>query len=337
MRSPSEDSENPRGPGIVLAGDGVAYRSIAVSSLRLDSEPAFALYLHPGPAQPFVLYAESRHRFTDQLLRRLLANNIRELYIREEEAATYRQYLRRHLPGVLGDSRIPVAEKAAVLYQSAQAVLEDLFARPPGHEAIEEGKHIIQVTVDLMTSQDFLLEHFLRTFDVEHYLYSHSINVAAYSIALALRAGYRDRPVLREIGNGALMHDIGMSRLPASLRGKSGPLSEWELLQVREHPVAGHDLLRACGGLGEIALDIVLHHHELLNGRGYPHQLRDSGISPFVRIVTLANIFDALTTNRNHQRANTTFNALSILGSEMRLEVDQSLLRHFIAMMGRPQ
>ena len=313
---------------------GVHYRPIGLASMRIDSVPFFDLYFRVGKGKTFVLYCEKHRQFTNQLMRRLLANNVTELYIKEDELGGYRKYLRQHMPAVLGDTRIPAEEKASVLYTSAQAMLETVFEEPPTPESIEEGKEIVQHTISFMTSEDFMLEYFLRTFATDYYLYSHSINVVAYAVAIAIKAGHGDSATLREIGNGALMHDIGMSRVSPALRLKPEPLSEWEWQQIKKHPLDGYRMLLQAGGLGEIALDIVLHHHEKMNGRGYPESLKGDAISPFVRIVSIANVFDALTSDRQHRRGYSSFRALQIMKEDMRLELDQDLLRHFIRLMG---
>lgn len=318
----------------VVASDGERYRPVAISSLRLDTEPVFDLYFRPGPVQPFVLYSERNHRITDDTLQRLRDNRIEQLFVRESELGDFRRYLAANMGAILADTTISPREKATLLYTSAQAVLEDVFDSPPTVESVGLGKEVVRHTVAFMTSDGFLLEHLLRTISTDYYLYSHSVNVVAYSVALAMRAGFSDAPTLRELANGALLHDIGMSRIDARLRNAPVSLTpdQWE--RVKRHPADGHEMLAETGNLGEVALDIVLHHHEKLNGQGYPHGLSNRELSPFVRIVSLANVFDALTTDRPHQPARKTFPALHVMQSEMRNEIDPDLFRMFVEMMG---
>ena len=93
-------------------------------------------------------------------------------------------------------------------------------------------------------------------------------------------------------------------------------------------------MLESTGLFGEIALDIVLHHHERLNGSGYPHRLKDPQISPFVRIVAIADVFDALTTDRSHQKGRSSFEALSLMHRTMQPQLDMTVLRTFTEMLG---
>lgn len=313
---------------------GETYRPVAIGSVRLNTAPAFDLYFRPGPAQPLVLYSQQGFPVTPETLRRLVENRIDVLYIHEAALTEYRRYVTENLEDILGDPKMPVKDKAHILYNTAQAILEHVFEQPPSRETVNQGKDVAKHTVSLMTSEGFMLEHLLRTISSDYYLYTHSINVATYSVALAMRMGYGDAPTLREIANGALLHDIGMSRIDPRVRSSEGPLTPDQWARLKQHPVEGHALLEGLGCLGEIALDIILHHHEKLNGAGYPHGLSGKAISPFVRVVSLCNVFDALTTDRHHHPARKTFAAIHLIQTEMRNEIDQELLRLFIEMMG---
>ncbi|HNT87212.1 MAG TPA: HD domain-containing phosphohydrolase [Candidatus Hydrogenedentes bacterium] len=316
------------GPG------GETYRPVAIASIRLNTAPTFDLHFRPGPAQPLVLYSQRGLPITHETLRRLGENRIETLYIHEDALSEYRQYVAENLYDILADAKLPIRDKANILYNTAQAVLEEVFEHPPTRETVAQGKEISRHTVDLMTADGFTLEDLLRTISTDYYLYTHSVNVATYAVALALRAGYADTPTLREIANGALFHDVGMSRIDPAIRAARAPLTPDQWARLKQHPVEGHALLESLGCLGEVALDIVLHHHERLDGKGYPHGLGDKALSPFVRMVSVCNVFDALTTDRHHQPARKTFAALHIMQTEMRHELDQGCVRMFIEMMG---
>ena len=310
------------------------FMPIHTDSLRMDTSPPFALYFRPGADKPYVLYCERKTQFTREARRRLLQNRIDQLYISEKDRRFYSRYVADNLAEILKDPKLTVREKSVILYDSAQAVVEDVLKKPGERTHIERGKMIVQRTVEFMRSEEFMLEHLLRTISCDYYLYTHSVNVVAYSIALAMRAGFVDPATLREIANGALLHDVGETLVDRAAVNKTGALSAEEWDQVRRHPEEGHAILQKGGGLGEIALDIVLHHHEKLNGTGYPHGLKGDEISNFVRIVVIADIFDALTTERHHQKARSSFEALKLMGETMREELDTELFRHFVSMMG---
>ena len=310
------------------------YEPIQMDSLRLDTSPPFALYFRVGADQPYVLYCEKKTEFTKEAKRRLLQNKVHQLFISTTDRTTYSRYLAENLAEILQDPKLTVREKSAILYDSAQAVVEGVLKEPEKREHIDQGKAIVQRTVEFMRSEEFLLEHLLRTISCDYYLYTHSVNVVAYAIALAMRAGYGDAATLREVANGALLHDVGETVLNRKTANKAGALTAKEWQEVKRHPEEGFKILEKTGALGEIALDIVLHHHEKLDGTGYPEGLSGEDVSVFVRIVAIADIFDALTTERHHQKARTTFEALKIMGDSMADELDGELFRHFVGMMG---
>jgi HD-GYP domain-containing protein (c-di-GMP phosphodiesterase class II) len=307
---------------------------INLESLRLESVPDFDLYFQPGPDQPFVLYCEQSTTFTAEAHKRLMINRVRQLYIKNAQRPAYLLYLADYLEDILADPNIRIEEKAAILYDSAQAVVEDALNRPEARDALERSKDVVARTVDFMTSGGFMLEYLLRNISCDYYLYTHSVNAVAYSVALAIRAGLSDQATLREIANGALLHDIGKCRIDLSILNKPDALDADEWMLMIRHPSEGHRILREHGILGEIALDLVMHHHEKLDGSGYPDGLEASAISPFVRILTIVDVFDALTTERFYQRARTSYDAIALMNKTMRNELDQGLLKCFIEIMG---
>ena len=313
------------------------YCPVSIDSIRVGSTPEFPLFFRLGSGRDFVLYCDRNVVFTDEARTRLEDNEIEQLFIPRGNRQEYSRYLATHLEDILADENLSVHEKSGILYDSAQAVVEQLLQDPPSREGVSRGKDIVNHTVNLLSSQEFLLEDLLRSISCDYYLYTHSVNVVAYSVALAMQAGYGDRATLREVANGALLHDVGKRTLSQEILTKGERLSEQEWEEVRRHSREGYESLRETNALGEIALDIVLHHHERLDGSGYPDGLLASDISPFVRMVTIADIFDALTTDRYHQPARTSFQALHTMQRRMKGEIDIQLVRSFVEMLGTPK
>ncbi len=317
-----------------ISTGGQTFLPISMDSLRLDTAPPFDLFLRTSADQPFVLYCERNTPFTVQAKQRLANNRRDSLFINEKQKGDYNRYLAGHLEEILKDKRLTTREKSVVLYDCAQAVVEDVLKDPQDRDNIKRGKQVVRDTVDFMSAVDFKLEHLLRAISEDFYLYTHSVNVVAYSIALAVRTGITDAATLREIANGALLHDVGKSKLPPALLEKSGSLTPQEWARIKETAREGYEMMANAGSVGEIALDIILHHHERMDGSGYPDQLKGPAISPYVRIVMIADVFDALTTDRHHQKGKSTFDALTTMGAEMKNELDPQIFRTFVQLMG---
>ena len=131
----------------------------------------------------------------------------------------------------------------------------------------------------------------------DDYSYMHSVAVCAMMVSLARQTGMGE-DACREAGLAGLMHDIGKAMVPLEVLNKPGKLSEEEFKLVRLHPEQGHGLLVGGPGVLESTLDVVLHHHEKIDGSGYPHHLAGEQISQLARMGAICDVYDAITSNR---------------------------------------
>jgi HD-GYP domain-containing protein (c-di-GMP phosphodiesterase class II) len=139
----------------------------------------------------------------------------------------------------------------------------------------------------------------LKTAD--DYTYMHSVAVCALMVALSRQWGKFDEATTRELGMAGLLHDLGKALIPLDILNKPGKLTDEEFMRVKQHPAEGHRLLLDGGVIGEISLDVVLHHHEKMAGTGYPHQLRGDEISLYARMGAVCDVYDAITSNRPYK------------------------------------
>lgn len=138
----------------------------------------------------------------------------------------------------------------------------------------------------------------LKTAD--DYTYMHSVAVCALMVSLA-RQLKLDEKQIRDAGMSGLLHDLGKAMIPMEILNKPGKLTDEEFDLIKTHPAEGHRLLVEGGTVGEIPLDVCLHHHEKVDGRGYPHQLKDEQISLFAKMGAVCDVYDAITSNRPYK------------------------------------
>jgi putative nucleotidyltransferase with HDIG domain len=163
----------------------------------------------------------------------------------------------------------------------------------------------------------------------DRYTKGHTERVASYSMALANRLSL-DPDVLRRILFGSLLHDIGKMGLRDDIINKPGPLTPEEWEQMRAHPVVGAAIVEKMEFLTG-AVEIVRHHHESWNGRGYPDGLAGEDIPLVARIVTVADSFDAMTTDRPYRRALTIEEAVHRLEENAGVQFDAALVKVFVS------
>lgn len=168
---------------------------------------------------------------------------------------------------------------------------------------------------------------------VDDYTYMHSVAVCALMIALARQMGMNDEQT-REAGLAGLLHDIGKMAVPAHILNKPGQLSNDEFLAIKEHPTAGWRMLKEGQGVGEIALDVCLHHHEKMDGSGYPDRLPGEQISIFARMGAVCDVYDAITSNRPYKQGWCPAESLRKMAEWAPGHFDEHVLKMFVKSVG---
>lgn len=143
----------------------------------------------------------------------------------------------------------------------------------------------------------------------------HTRRVATLAVAMGERLALPEGQ-LRQLALGGLLHDVGKLAVPNAILNKPGALSDAEFSEIRRHPRAGRELLTELGGFTPLALDLVESHHERLDGRGYPNGVSAGQFDLAVRILTVADAYDALTADRVYRAACSADRALALLDDE---------------------
>lgn len=172
-----------------------------------------------------------------------------------------------------------------------------------------------------------------RTIDAkDKYTEGHTERVSQYATFLAERIGLNDQQ-LKNIRIGALIHDIGKIAINLNILNKEELLTEEEKFQIALHPELGEQICSPLKAMSDIRT-IIRHHHEKLDGSGYPDGLKGDEISIEVRIVSIADIFDALTTDRSYRKALDANHAMDIIKTEAREgKLDKMLVKEFEEML----
>ncbi|MDZ4315511.1 MAG: HD-GYP domain-containing protein [Azonexus sp.] len=138
----------------------------------------------------------------------------------------------------------------------------------------------------------------LKTAD--DYTYMHSVAVCALMIALARKLGL-DEQQTRDAGMAGLLHDLGKAMIPLEILNKPGKLTDAEFTLVKTHPEEGYKLLLNGVGISEITKDVCLHHHEKIDGGGYPQGLNGETMSLYAKMGAVCDVYDAITSNRPYK------------------------------------
>lgn len=168
----------------------------------------------------------------------------------------------------------------------------------------------------------------------DEYTYMHSVAVCALMVKFARHLGLTE-PQVRDLGVAGLLHDIGKMAMPTALLDKPGALTDDEMALIRTHPAKGHALLAVSPHVPAIALDVCLHHHERMDGWGYPFGLDGAQISVHARMSAICDVYDAVTSDRAYKAPWSPNQALARM-LEWEGHFDRELLDAFVASIGIP-
>jgi HD-GYP domain-containing protein (c-di-GMP phosphodiesterase class II) len=191
-----------------------------------------------------------------------------------------------------------------------------------------QAKKIANTLVDELCRNHGTLVNFVDMRTKTDYLFNHSVSVCILATMTGISLGY-DELRLRDLGVGALLHDVGKLVVPQEILGKTDRLTLSELEEIRKHPQYGFDILRKNPDVSLMSAHCAYQHHERYDGSGYPRQLANSDIHQFAHIVALADVYDALTSDVTYRRAVPIYEALAIITKAAGTYFDPELVDHF--------
>jgi putative two-component system response regulator len=197
---------------------------------------------------------------------------------------------------------------------------------------VEEALERFRLIKSILRGDENMMRSLVHALELKDpYTRGHSERVAGYALMIAESLGLPEE-ALTSLRYGSWLHDCGKIGVSENILNNEGPLDEAETHIIRNHPLWGADMARK-GNLARAIVDVILSHHERYDGKGYPSGLRGEEISLESRIVSVADIYDALTTERPYRMAYTRERALEMLISMKRNVLDPELVDCFVSIM----
>lgn len=303
----------------------VRLRPVVLGNIPWGTEAPVDLYVNKGQ-ELSLMFRKAQGLSSDAYQE--ISKVTDRLYYDKETSVDWQSLVETNLSAILS-SPLPTEGKAAVAYGSAARQTQQIF-----EDFNEKGYKAANVTVESINKlmdEPGAMESFFQLTIHDYYTYTHSVHVYIYA-SLLTRAviGNENGKLLKELGVGFLLHDIGKKDISPAILNKKGKLDDEEWEEIKKHPGTGYDLLtKVSGGLSEEVTHIVLQHHEKVNGSGYPNNLKDTEIGRFGRICGVADVYDALTTRRSYKEAMSKMTAFTIMRDSPG-HFDDKLLSQFI-------
>jgi HD-GYP domain-containing protein (c-di-GMP phosphodiesterase class II) len=233
--------------------------------------------------------------------------------------------------------RVPLAdelERAARLRARSAQAMRRMFAEVRLGNAIETGEcvSLVAAVVESINRNPDALLSLARLKNADEYTYLHSVAVCALMVALGRQLGLNDAQC-REAGMAGMLHDLGKAAMPQDVLNKPGKLTPEEFAMIKQHPVRGYEMLLAGADVSEGVMDVCHHHHERVDGTGYPHGLIGDGISLLARMGAVCDVYDAVTSDRPYKAGWDPAQALAQMAT-WKGHFDTAIFQSFVKSVG---
>lgn len=226
-------------------------------------------------------------------------------------------------------------QTAARLCNRAKEAVIEMFsdARMGKAIQIEKAHELVEEISSSVLRQPHALISLARLKTADEYTFLHSVAVCALMIALARQLNL-DEGIVRDAGLAGLLHDIGKIAIPLKVLNKPGKLTDEEFAIVKSHPEVGAKILIESYQVPPMALDVCLHHHEKVDGTGYPHGLKGDNISLFAKMGAVCDVYDAITSNRPYKKGWSPAESIRKMAEWSKGHFDESVFQAFVKTVG---
>lgn len=282
-------------------------------------------------------------------IRRILDSGITEVWIdiakgADVAIATVKEVVTPVAPAPVVDSpeekpkpvsRMEELKRAAMICKQAKQAVVSMFREVRMGNAINAeaaGELVDEISSSVVRNPGALIS-LARLKTADDYTYMHSVAVCALMVALARQLGLNEREV-KDAGMAGLLHDLGKAMMPVKVLNKPGKLTDDEFRVIKSHPVEGHRLLVEGKSVSDMVLDVCLHHHEKIDGSGYPDRLAGDQISVFAKMGAVCDVYDAITSNRPYKAGWDPAESIRKMTEWSKGHFDEKVFQAFIKSIG---
>lgn len=234
--------------------------------------------------------------------------------------------------------RVPVqqeVQRARAVISKGKAAVTSMFHEVRMGKAISvsDAEPLVDEISNSIERNPEAFLNLARLKNVDDYTYMHSVAVCGLMIALGKQLGLAGRD-LKDAGIAGLMHDVGKALIPNEVLNKPGKLTDAEFEIVKTHPRKGWEILNVAEGANAIALDVCLHHHERVDGTGYPDRISGDPLTLFARMGAVCDVYDALTSNRCYKNGWEPAETIRKMAEWRNGHFDEKIFQAFVKTIG---
>lgn len=296
---------------------------VRLQSVVTDQPLQFDLFLMVSGSP--LLFRKQKDILTAERLKSLLSHGGQRFLILEEQRQLYLDSLR----SMVSNPDSSTEEKSRYIKESAFLHVNDLFINDNVSQTVKGAELLVSEMVEFVSEDVGAVANLMQLSKHDYYTYNHCVDVAVYTISLAKQLYGSDKEKLIQAGLGGLLHDIGKRKIDLGLINKTTKLSQEEWQEMKMHPNYGKEILLSVDNVPDDSKRAVYEHHENYDGTGYPEKKRGHEMCELSRIVAIADVFDALTTERSYHKAMSAKEALDLMFGMQPGKFDPDLFEAF--------
>jgi putative nucleotidyltransferase with HDIG domain len=280
----------------------------------------------------FIKFKEQGDFIPEEKYNYFISMNVKELFVLNAFKVAFEETLKDLKQEKIETLVAEVGEENRTLVEQQVALKETIYETFLDEELSNETVNLLksQVTdfIDSVKNKNPSADIFLKLTSMNNTIAEHSMNVATLSILFGMATGQNNPIVLENLYMGALFHDYGKSKIPASVSEKPNSVAFEKA--IKNHPEAGVEMLKKNPNIPQPVLTIVAEHHEQFSGVGYPKGISKDAIYGLSRIVAIANVFDNVVIENRNNKSSIYKSAIKVLEYDRGKQFDPTLLPRII-------
>ncbi|MDD2899134.1 MAG: HD domain-containing protein [Desulfuromonadaceae bacterium] len=289
---------------------------ISLESIEPVIFPDVALYIKTGGN--YVLYKSNGRDFSSHDHERLTKNGIEFIFVSKNDMDVITGHMEANAERLLKTDVLSSKAKGKMIFQTSINFVDDIFNNPDKSADLGRTRRLIENLMmylsdntDAVQSLELVMAHNYHTF-------VHSLQVASLTLLIHSEEYSLSHSEMLDVGTGAILHDFGKIFVPQEILNKPGRLNEYEVRVLKRHPEEGYEFLRKKNVLSPVSLAIIRLHHERCNGTGYPLGLENLDIPRSAQVTGVADVYCALTTDKNGNKTTPSHIAVQLMREEMK-------------------
>ena len=302
---------------------------VPLTSVPPESLEGLEVFIYTHPT--YSLYKSCGLEFNSQDYHRLIEAGNEYVYISTRDHQKYYDAIEESLNEIVSDKRVALKQKCDILYATTMALTKEITAAPPDNKTISKAEKLTESTIKLILNNPKAFQYLFKVSNHDFFTATHMSNVSILLLSFAERIGIKDTRLLNEIGTGGMLHDIGKVFIPNDLLNSTEKLTPEEFDTIKDHVQRGLDHLTEKADLPENVIKLVGEHHEKMDGSGYPNGLHTDEISIFGKMITIVDMFEAMTSVRPYRaKSFSPREAMDIIEEMAPKKLDERVVNSFV-------